>query len=447
MFEDRYVNSARAAAVSLVLTIAFLLGFSLLAVHNARCAEPYHFAFSKKQGVDVYVVSDGMDWCQRLVEIQIRLAVDSPLLKSGIEDFFRDQVGPLLNAQCPSAERVIIIVVKAGTGQQIATIRANRADGWNPRNAWTDGKRKLAIVALGGFGCVLLGWAMYIRRRDAPRGCVIPHIVTAPGYYRRLGSIPDQSAPDNGGAAGAGLRGEAAILKDIKVIGGGIVYWGLGLSFDKQRCEFDILVMAPHSLLHVEVKNLCGKWRPDADSVEGGYATKWFRQSDGTIIKSPITQANRARFLLGEAARAICAYQIPVHSVVVVANDTFEFAGEKDDRVKLMRDVDFREYYESYANGPGSSLVAVAKPRLARLPLYLMHFNQLPVCFDLRSFGVDRTNVDNRHEWTDEDYVREFRCQLMEAWNWDKVENHNSGIWFGSSEAVHPDNKPPEGYV
>ncbi|WP_285907130.1 nuclease-related domain-containing protein [Pseudodesulfovibrio pelocollis] len=446
-------------------TTLFLLGFLLLAVHAAQSAEPYHFAFSKKKGVDVFVVSDGDAWCQRLVEIQIRLAADSPLAREGVEAFFGKQVGPLLNAQCPSVERAIITVIKAETGQRIASIRASRDEGWTPRAAlhWTDNKWVLAGSACL-VGAVLL-WAVVARRRrtartSAPRQVMAapehargvsqpnaaPHIVTAPEYHRRLRAIPDRSAPDNGGSDGAGRRGEAAILRVIRGIGGGIVYWGLGLSFERKRCEFDILIVAPRGVLHVEVKNLSGTWKPDPDSMEDGYATKWIREKDGLAMKSPISQAHRARFLLGEAARIICSYQLPVHSVVVVANDTFEFTGEKDDRVSLMRDSEFRAYYEEYAHGRESSVVGVAKPRLARLPLYVMRFKQLPVCFDLRSFGRDRRDIHVLREWTDEDFDRELRCLLMEAWQWDKIGIDVSAIWFGSSDDVHPEKAPPDGY-
>ncbi|MFH1914394.1 MAG: nuclease-related domain-containing protein [Pseudomonadota bacterium] len=427
-------------------TTLFLLGFLLLAAHAAQSAEPYHFAFSKKLGVDVFVVSDGDVWCQRLVEIQIRLATGSPLAKEGVEAFFGEQVGPLLNAQCPSVERAIITVIKAETGQRIASIRASRDEGWTPRAAlhWTDNTWVLAGSACL-VGAVLL-WAVVARRRRTARLNAPRQVITSPEYHRRLRAIPDQSAPDNGGSDGAGRRGEAAILKVIRGIGGGIVYWGLGLSFERQRCEFDILVVAPRGVLHVEVKNTAGTWKPDPDSMKEGYATKWIREKDGLVMKSPISQAHRARFLLGEAARVLCSYQLPVHSVVVVANDTFEFAGEKDDRVSLMRDSKFRAYYEEYAHGRESSVVGVAKPRLARLPLSVMRFNQLPVCFDLCSFGMGRVDVHGLREWTDEDFDRELRSQLIETWQWDKIDIDVPAIWFGSSDDVHPDKAPPKGY-
>ncbi|WP_319466210.1 nuclease-related domain-containing protein [uncultured Pseudodesulfovibrio sp.] len=456
-----------------------LSGVCLFWITTALAAN-HHLAYSKKLGADIYILSDQLNWCQRLVKVEIRLAPNSPLAVQGIGPFFKNKIGPILDAECPQIELAVISVTNTGTGEKVVMAKASKDAGWLAQI--DDQKSPYHQVGIGiliALGIILL---MYLRLKKkgkkpyAPEhmptknldhqnekagtrsplaadyekksGRYVPKtkikrvyhpktaLVVTPRYQQRINAIPKQNSIDNGGTTSAGLRGEAEVLEVVKSIGGGIVYWGLGLSINEKKCEFDILVVTQHGLLHVEVKNLYGHWRPVASS--NGNASQWKRDSDDTVIHSPIRQADRARRLLGDTAKQICYDMLPVHSVVVVTNKNFEFCGTEDECVALMRTEEFDRYYSDFVYGYGSNIAATSKPRLSRLISFISKYKQYPVFCDLATINKEQASNKLHGVQSEKEYIGFLNHQIRNVWKCDRPDIDKPWIWFGSTEDMAP---------
>lgn len=431
-----------------VFLLFAILCISLVPPNVAYGSFSHRLAYSKKLGAEVYILSEEEKWCQRVVKVEIRLLDDSPLIQSGVNDFFKKQVSPVLDEHCPDTELAIITVRRTKDGQQLSTTKSSKEENWDIKTGSHIFENKNVIIGLAVSLGLLLLLALRLNSGNKPdhepkvaptrtktKGRRRRPQIESPVYHRRIGDIPSQDASDNGGAEGAGLRGEAEVLEVIRAIGGGMVYWGLGLSINDRKCELDALVVTQHGLLHVEVKNMWGEWSPIRDP-NSNYVL-WKRESDKKTVKSPIRQADRARRLIGDAAKQICYDILPVHSVVVVTNDDFSFTGSNDERVALMRLGEFKKYYQDFAHGYGTAIKATSKPRLARFVSFIANHKQYPVFFDLRSLDEDKQRSTLHNIKTDTDYIDALRSLIMEVWECDK-DIKKPWIWFGSTEDMAP---------
>jgi len=238
----------------------------------------------------------------------------------------------------------------------------------------------------------------------------------------------------------AGDHGEARVLQAICYTGGGIVYWGLGLSNRNSKCEMGILVVAPHGLLHVNVKNLRGTWESGEFYAEpkGRTVQTWRRQEDGLVLsKSPVFQANRARKMLGSAVSDLCNTMLPVHSVVVVANDSFQFSGDTDDGVTIMSLDEFDDFYRDFAHGSLARLQAARKGTIGSLVQYISGYGQRPAFYDLRMFS-DHPDEKPEVPLMPGAFEDNLLHHLNEVWGLDyRIPKHDQ-IWFGDKDDMDP---------
>eukprot|EP00831_Metopus_contortus_P079576 TRINITY_DN7946_c0_g1_i2.p1 TRINITY_DN7946_c0_g1~~TRINITY_DN7946_c0_g1_i2.p1 ORF type:complete len:559 (-),score=47.71 TRINITY_DN7946_c0_g1_i2:1206-2882(-) len=454
-----------------ILQILLLALLSLVTIGaTAQAIEPFRLAYSRKLGAEVFILRDRENWCKRLVKVHIVLSEGSPLIKQGIKDFFKDKVSIVLNTECPGVELAVITVSKGKTGQNISTSKASKDEGWLPRQESILPSEQVFYGGLLLLALLLMTFLVRRRRKKTSRGMDIPpsqtiaestqgkvhtiltarkarpeasskveskpigstsdSMVVSPEYYGERRKLLNQS-PATRNAVEAGRFGGILVLDCMKNIGGGIVFWELGLCHKGEVCEMDAVAIAHHGLLHVEVKNIRGTWKPISERADNG-APQWERIEDGNRIHSPTDQANRARFLLCEASRELCCYAIPVHSLVVVVHDGFKFEGEEDDCVKLMSKAEFQTFYTDYMHGQ-SKVPAVAKDRIARLLKYVMDHKQLPVFIDAELISEDVVRTANP---TREEYMALLDV-LLRDWGYEGKQIYAPETWFGDTEGAN----------
>ena len=127
-------------------------------------------------------------------------------------------------------------------------------------------------------------------------------IVRSDEYISRLKSIHSGTITANPLRL-RGWEGEMETLFLIEAVGKGIVYWNVGVNFHGRKSEFDILVLCPHGVIHIEVKTYSGTYSP-ANNQPAKNPNDWKKVNtfSGEVRESwsPVSQALRAKKILSD---------------------------------------------------------------------------------------------------------------------------------------------------
>lgn len=89
--------------------------------------DPFRLAFSKRLALDVY--AKGAPWCRSDLDLEVVLHPNSPLLDGGVEGFL-EKLGPVIEAECPQAERHAVRVHGPEERWSEVFLAAAKVDGW-----------------------------------------------------------------------------------------------------------------------------------------------------------------------------------------------------------------------------------------------------------------------------------------------------------------------------
>jgi hypothetical protein len=468
---------------------------ALFLVSLAYGTPPEKIAYSKTYGADVYVVDHGEDWCDSNISTIARMRHGSVVGDRALDAFYR-MIGMILQDECPKAKKTSFLVLGAD-GEYFFAGECTRDDGWTPARTgfglsegitlmryhttiFVDAMtarffpgsyaNRLEWLGIGGFVVVFFAAVLFLCRKkeqlstlqdhesepesnqveevapyesvtvedggmESPKPKLVASTVFAESYEAALEGKLSEDPKER-----AGDYGEALVLSKVMQAGGGIVYWGLGLSNRGRKCEVDILIVAPHGLLHVEVKNLSGVWKVLSEYDEQGRVCSscWTRDGDGDLtMRSPVEQANRARAILAETVRNLTDFYLPIHSVVVAAHGEFSLSGAQDDGVKVMSLSEFDEFYKEYAHGSIAQLSAARRGLFASLVEHVAGYGQRPAFFDLELFEEGARQVPDQ-PMSMETYENYLFTKLSEYWSLKTRIPKQDGIWFGNKQDMAP---------
>lgn len=479
-------------------TLIVLGAAALLLVSFAYGTAPEKIAYSRTYGADVYVVGHGKSWCEADIATIARMRPGSVVGDQALHAFYR-MIGMILQNECPEAQKTDFMVLGAdgayyfagecslnndwvpvrtgfGLSESITLMRYHAsliADALTGRLLADPYGDRLNTLGIAGFVVLIAGGVLFLFKGkkqtssrqnfenevesnqseqgvpSEPEGVYEdgaagpePQLVAsscfAQSYEAALEGILSEDPRER-----AGDYGEALVLSKVMETGGGIVYWGLGLSNRGKKCEVDILVVAPHGLLHVEVKNLRGVWKVLSEYDEQGRvrSSHWTRDGYGDLtLKSPVEQANRARTILAETVRNLSDFYLPIHSVVVAAHDEFSLTGAEEDGVKVMSLSEFTDFYQEYAHGSIAQLSAARRGLFASLVEHVASFGQRPAFFDLKLFEDDTDQLPNQ-PMSAETYEDYLFSKLAECWSLKTRIPKQDGIWFGTKQDMAPSTK------
>ncbi len=193
-------------------------------------------------------------------------------------------------------------------------------------------------------------------------------IVRSEEYVSRLQSIHSGTISANPLRL-RGWEGEMQTLFLIEAVGKGITYWNVGVRFHYRKSEYDIIVLCPYGVLHVEVKAYSGTYSP-AEGQPSTNPNDWkkINRFTGEIKESwsPVSQALRAKEILSDVLKTVCDKDIPVETVVVFSDSSFQASGIEDTRLPWLDAKNFQNFYKAFvlgqiANGAGLDLLDMAK--------------------------------------------------------------------------------------
>lgn len=185
-----------------------------------------------------------------------------------------------------------------------------------------------------------------------------------------------------------GDRAEAIVLHMLERAGKAAVYWNVGLNCFGMKTEFDVLVISPFGVLHLEVKGYTGTWRRTA-----GYPKKnpesWERVDNvraAKVVKSPVSQALRARMALDKALNIAIRASIPIWSYLVFPDPSVKLRID-DDRLPFLNHATMGHAFQDFVDGrlvpAGKDCSEKMRPEVfGRLLTYLDEGGFMPVFFD-----------------------------------------------------------------
>lgn len=219
----------------------------------------------------------------------------------------------------------------------------------------------IAVMAV-----VILGYII-LRLFEGKPNFTDSSIVRSEDYISRLLSVHNGSIPVSP-ARLVGWKGERNVLFIIEAIGKGIVYWNVGIRFQGQKCEYDILVLSPFGVLHVEVKAYAGTYVP-APGEPLRNPNNWEKGNPYTgepkVTWSPVSQSLRANRILQQTLNALCEKPIGVETVIVFPDNNFRVEKMVDSRLPWFNAHNFQKFYKAFSHGllksPGLDLVDMVK--------------------------------------------------------------------------------------
>lgn len=193
-------------------------------------------------------------------------------------------------------------------------------------------------------------------------------IVRSDAYFSRLASIHDGTISASPLRL-RGWEGEMQVLFLIEAVGCGIVYWNVGVNFQGRKCEYDILVLSPFGILHVEVKAYAGSYTPaEGQPTKNPNTWKKVNRITGEVKESwsPVSQSLRAKKILSDTFSSICEKPISVETVVVFPDKSFIPSGFEDSRLPWFDAKNFQKFYRALTSGhlknrPPLEMVDMAK--------------------------------------------------------------------------------------
>ncbi|MBU1248288.1 MAG: NERD domain-containing protein [Proteobacteria bacterium] len=216
------------------------------------------------------------------------------------------------------------------------------------------------------------------------------NLIRTKDYLTRLEQVfsaPSISAlPSSEAMRAWGDYGEVWALHLFETVGGGIVYWNVGVNYlPSRRSEIDILAITRQGVLHVEVKHYSGRWQA-AQGEPGVNPNAWEKQNpyDGQIktTRSPFSQVMIAHSNLADAIRAAIGVTLPVHSVVFFTHDSFAMDGFSEDRSPFYLRSEIAPFVRSFMRNTAGTNEMITPVHLAKLVSYLGAVGQEPVFFD-----------------------------------------------------------------
>ncbi|WP_285905072.1 nuclease-related domain-containing protein [Pseudodesulfovibrio pelocollis] len=219
----------------------------------------------------------------------------------------------------------------------------------------------IAIMAV-----VILGYII-LRLFEGKPNFTDSSIVRSEEYISRLLSIHNGSITVSP-ARLVGWEGERDVLFLLEAVGKGIVYWNVGVRFRGQKCEYDILVLSPFGVLHVEVKAYAGTYVP-APGEPLQNPNNWEKVNPYTgeakTTWSPVSQSLRANNILQQTLTVTCEKSITVQTVIVFPDKGFRVERMADSRLPWFNARNFQKFYRAFSHGllnsPGLDLVDMVK--------------------------------------------------------------------------------------
>lgn len=184
---------------------------------------------------------------------------------------------------------------------------------------------------------------------------------------------------------GAGLEGELMALAYPEYHGRCVTYLNVGVKYEGQKCELDLVVITPYGIMLVEVKNYKGDYTY-ADGEGAFRPNAWVKNThSGTtkITRSPISQACRAKRIFSDAMKAASGRKIPIFSYVLFTNDSFSMGRIVDDRLPWSYAGAFNDVCEGFVHGLCPGFTKPLEPTLiANILDYFDQCGMTPVFFD-----------------------------------------------------------------